>query len=198
MQFQTMSTVWGLMIDGGVITNNTLNYCLKLLVSMLKQPSNSRYYRFGIDVLERCKMRLKDYVTFCQWILQLPNFQQFPRVLRDFIDYGARGIFYSLLELDVHISFFLIQICYFSRYPPTKPESKPVPISHPEHEPIQPQQHPALRRQSNKPLAHLLHQQLPSQQVLKRPTGQFGIQPAKSVEYREFANWFQPCQVCRW
>jgi len=87
-----MSTVWGLMIDRDVISNQTLSYCLKLLVQMLSKPATSRYYRFGIDVLDRCKNRLKDYVTFCQWILQLPNYQQFPRLLRDYIDFGARGI----------------------------------------------------------------------------------------------------------
>lgn len=92
MQFYTMSTVWGLMIDRDVVSNQTLSYCLKLLVQMLSKPASSRYYRFGIDVLDRCKNRLKDYVTFCQWILQLQNFQQFPRMLRDYIDFGARGI----------------------------------------------------------------------------------------------------------
>jgi len=92
MQFHTMSTVWGLMIDREVISNQTLSYCLKLLVQMLSKPATSRYYRFGIDVLDRCKSRLKDYVTFCQWILQLPNYQQLPRLLRDYIDFGARGI----------------------------------------------------------------------------------------------------------
>lgn len=92
MQFHTMSTVWGLMIDRDVLSNQTLSYCLKLLVQMLSKPITSRYYRFGIDVIDRCKNRLKDYVTFCQWILQLQNFQQFPRVLKDYIDFGARGI----------------------------------------------------------------------------------------------------------
>ena len=92
MQFHTMSTVWGLLIDRDVLSNQMLSYCLKLLVQMLSKPATSRYYRFGIDVIERCKTRLKDYVTFCQWLLQLQNFQQFPRLLRDYIDYGARGI----------------------------------------------------------------------------------------------------------
>lgn len=59
---------------------------------MLSKPTTSRFCRFGIDVLDRCKNRLKDYSTFCQWILQLQNFQKFPPVLRDYIDYGARGI----------------------------------------------------------------------------------------------------------
>ncbi len=92
MQFHTMSTVWGLLIDRDVLSHQMLGYCLKLLVQMLSKPITTRYYRFGIDVIDRCKMRLKDYATFCQWLLQLPNFQQFPRLIKDFIDYGARGI----------------------------------------------------------------------------------------------------------
>jgi len=92
MQFHTMSTVWGYLIDRDILTQSMLVYCLKLLVSLLKQSITSRFYRFGIDVLDRCKNRLKEYNSFCQWLLQLPNYQHFPRILKDYIEYGVRGM----------------------------------------------------------------------------------------------------------
>jgi hypothetical protein len=39
--------------------------------------------------------RLKDYINFCQCLIQLPNFQEIPRVLKEFIDCGSRGMYPS-------------------------------------------------------------------------------------------------------
>ncbi len=92
MQFHTMSTVWGYLIDREILSSQMLTYCLKLLAQMFSKPITSRYYRFGIDVLDRCKTRLKDYNTFCQFLLNQPNFHQFPRILKEYVEYGTRGL----------------------------------------------------------------------------------------------------------
>jgi CCR4-NOT transcription complex subunit 1 len=87
-----MSTVWGQLIDREILSNQMLTYCLKLLVTMLGKSVTSRFYRFGIDVLDRCKTKLKDYSSFCQWIVLLQTFPQFPRILKEYIEYGTHGL----------------------------------------------------------------------------------------------------------
>jgi hypothetical protein len=87
-----MSTVWGQSIGREILSNQMLTYCLKLLVTMLGKSVTSRFYRFGIDVLDRCKTKLKDYSSFCQWLVQLQTFPQFPRILKEYIEYGTRGL----------------------------------------------------------------------------------------------------------
>jgi CCR4-NOT transcription complex subunit 1 len=92
MQFNTMASVWGGLIDRGILSAQMLSYCYKLLLQMLSKSPHSRYHIFGIKVLDRCKTRLKDFMNFCQASMQLSNFQELPRHLKDFIEYGARGV----------------------------------------------------------------------------------------------------------
>ena len=87
-----MSNVWGSLIDRGILSTQTLSYCLKLLLQMLSKSVHSRYYFFAVKVLDRCKGRLKDFMNFCQCAMQLSNFQEIPRMLKEFIEFGARGL----------------------------------------------------------------------------------------------------------
>jgi hypothetical protein len=57
MQFHTMSVLWGVMIDRGILSHLVLGYCLKLLLQMLNKPTNTKYYFFSVKVLDRCKSR---------------------------------------------------------------------------------------------------------------------------------------------
>ena len=81
-----MATVWGNLIDRGILSAQMLSYCYKLILQMLSKSVHSRYYFFGVKVLDRCKTRLKDFMNFCQASMQLSNFQELPRVLKDFIE----------------------------------------------------------------------------------------------------------------
>ena len=92
MQFHTMSSVWGILIERNILSTQMLSICLKLLLQMLSKSVNSKYYLFGIKVLDRCKIRLKDFASFCQCLMQLSNFQELPKVLKEYLEYGARGM----------------------------------------------------------------------------------------------------------
>ena len=91
MQFHTMSNIWGALIERNVLSPPMLSYCLKILHSMINKPISSKNFLFVAKVLDRCKTRLKDFVNFCQCLVQLPNYQELPRLLKEFIEYGARG-----------------------------------------------------------------------------------------------------------
>ena len=91
LQLQTMSNIWGALIERNVLTPQMLSYCLKILHNMLSKPMNNKNFFFVAKVLDRCKSRLKDFVNFCQCLVQLPNYQELPRLIKEFIDYGTRG-----------------------------------------------------------------------------------------------------------
>ncbi len=92
MQFHTMSLLWGAIIDKNILLPNMLSNMLKLILQMLTKPVNSRFYVFAIKVIDRFKNRLKDLTSFCQCLIQMPNYQEFHKILREYIEYGARGL----------------------------------------------------------------------------------------------------------
>ncbi|CAF0914580.1 unnamed protein product [Brachionus calyciflorus] len=91
MQFNTMSNVWGALIERNILNSPMLNSCLRLLIQMFNKPTTSKYYLFVLKVLDRCKYRLKDLTSFGQYLTQSPNYQELPRPLKDFVEFGSRG-----------------------------------------------------------------------------------------------------------
>lgn len=91
MQFHIMSNIWGALIDRNILSPQMLSYCLKILHSMMSKSVPSKHYLFAIKVLDRCKNRLKDFAPFCQYLIQLSNYQELPRSLKEYIEYGVRG-----------------------------------------------------------------------------------------------------------
>ena len=92
MQFHIMSTVWGLLVDRDVLSSQMLNNCLKMLIQLMSKSIDSRFYIFALKVLDMCKNKLKDYANFSQCLMQLPTYQALPRLLKEYVEYGARGL----------------------------------------------------------------------------------------------------------
>lgn len=58
-----------------------LGLALKYVLEALKQEYGSKMYMFGIAALDRFKLRLKDCAQYCQHIVAIPHFSQFPKLL---------------------------------------------------------------------------------------------------------------------
>lgn len=112
MQFSIMANIWGVLIDRNILSNQVLVTCLRLLLQMITKSTNPRFFLFCCRVLDRCKNRLKDLTNFCQYAVQLPNYPEIPRPLRDYIEYGARGALppsamnpaLNLPQLNLHLN----------------------------------------------------------------------------------------------
>lgn len=53
------------------------------MLEALRQDPGSKMYMFGLAALERFKSRLKDCAQYCQHIVSIPHFSQFPPVLAE-------------------------------------------------------------------------------------------------------------------
>lgn len=56
-QFHTMAKAWGVLIDRGILSNQILNYCFKILLGMLNKSINTKNFYFVCKVLDYCKNR---------------------------------------------------------------------------------------------------------------------------------------------
>lgn len=64
-----------------VFRHMALGLALKFVLEALKQEAGSKMYMFGIAALDRFKLRLKDCGQYCQHIVTIPHFSQFPKLL---------------------------------------------------------------------------------------------------------------------
>lgn len=98
---------------GGIIERNLvssapqLGLALRYVLDALRKPEGSKMYYFGITSLDRFKNRLHLYTNYCDHLKLIPNFNDFPSHLIEYVNYGSSGI-----------------------EPPTKPQSKAVSIEH--------------------------------------------------------------------
>ena len=81
---------------GGIIQTGIAKYiplvvALRHVLDALRSPFNSKMYFFGITALDRFKIRLKEYPLYCQHLISLPNFNEFPASLIEYINYGKQS-----------------------------------------------------------------------------------------------------------
>ena len=81
---------------GGIVQTGIAKYiplviALRHVLEALRSPVNSKMYFFGITALDRFKNRLKDYPLYCQHLINLPSFTEFPATLIEYINYGKQS-----------------------------------------------------------------------------------------------------------
>lgn len=60
-----------------------LGLALKFVLEALKQEPNTKMYMFGLAALDKFKSRLKDCAQYCQHIVAIAHFGQFPAQLAE-------------------------------------------------------------------------------------------------------------------
>jgi len=60
-----------------------LGTALKYVLEGLKAEPGSKMFMFGTSALDKFKTRLKDCAQYCQHIVALPHFNQFPSILAE-------------------------------------------------------------------------------------------------------------------
>lgn len=118
---------------GGIIERNLVPTCVALGLSLrcvldaLRKPEGSKMYYFGITALDRFKTRLHQYNKYCEFVRNIPHFQDFPPHLIQYVEYG-----------------------YQSMEPPNKPQGSILPPNTPQLiPPTQPQPDSQLYRSNS-------------------------------------------------
>ncbi|XP_015786178.1 CCR4-NOT transcription complex subunit 1 [Tetranychus urticae] len=81
--------LFGGIIQMGLVKYMALVVALRCVLEALRQPYSSKMYFFGIAALDRFKSKLKEYPLYCQHLTSIPHFNEFPRPLQEYIQYGA-------------------------------------------------------------------------------------------------------------
>ena len=55
-----------------------LGVALRYVMEALHKPFGSKMYYFGIVALDRYRSRLKEYPRYCQHLMAVPHFNEFP------------------------------------------------------------------------------------------------------------------------
>lgn len=56
----------------------TLGLALRFVLDALRKPHGTKMYYFGIAALDRFKSRLKEYQKYCEHVMAIPHFKDFP------------------------------------------------------------------------------------------------------------------------
>jgi len=83
--------LFGGIIQTGIAKYMPLVVALRNVLEALRSPFNSKMYFFGITALDRFKTRLKEYPLYCQHLINLPNFNEFPQHIIEYINYGKQS-----------------------------------------------------------------------------------------------------------
>lgn len=91
-ELQITAQLFGGIIERGLINSYmTLGLALRFVLDALRKPEGSKMYYFGITALDRFKIRLKDYQTYCEHVRTIQHFSEFPQHLIEYIEYGLQG-----------------------------------------------------------------------------------------------------------
>ena len=91
-ELKITAQLFGGIVQTGIAKYMTLVVALRNVLDALKSPVSSKMYFFGITALERFKNRLKDYPLYCQHLMALPSFNEFPPTLIEYINYGKQSL----------------------------------------------------------------------------------------------------------
>ncbi|KAL5022887.1 hypothetical protein ScPMuIL_002042 [Solemya velum] len=90
-ELHTIAVLFGGIVENGLVPYTSLGYALRYVLEALKNNPGSKKYSFGIQALDRFKLRLKENPQYCQHLAAITHFHQFPQHLIDFIEFGARS-----------------------------------------------------------------------------------------------------------
>lgn len=83
---------------GGIVDRNLvqsaqqLGLALRYVTEALRKQEGSKMYNFGITSLDRFKTRLCAYPNYCEYLKTIPNFNDLPPHLMEYVKYGIKGI----------------------------------------------------------------------------------------------------------
>ncbi|XP_039287191.1 LOW QUALITY PROTEIN: CCR4-NOT transcription complex subunit 1 [Nilaparvata lugens] len=91
-ELHTTAQLFGGIIDHGLVTNYVmLGLALRLVLDALRKPHGTKMYYFGIAALDRFKSKLKEYQKYCEHVVAIPHFKEFPGHLIEYLEYGLQG-----------------------------------------------------------------------------------------------------------
>ncbi|KAK7066940.1 CCR4-NOT transcription complex subunit 1 [Halocaridina rubra] len=68
-----------------------LGVALRYVVEALQKPHASKMYYFGVVALDRYRGRLKEFPRYCQHLMAIQHFSEFPPHLIEYIKYGTQS-----------------------------------------------------------------------------------------------------------
>ncbi|KAK4336975.1 hypothetical protein RND71_044194 [Anisodus tanguticus] len=83
--------LFGGIIQTGIAKFIPLVVALRHVLEALKSQLGSKMYFFGITALDRFKTKLKEYPLYCQHLMNLSNFCEFPPALIEYVNYGKQS-----------------------------------------------------------------------------------------------------------
>jgi CCR4-NOT transcription complex subunit 1 len=91
-ELQITAQLFGGMIERHLVTTYVaLGLALRCVLDALKKPEGSKMYYFGITALDKFKTKLHLYQKYCEHVRSLPNFNDFPPDLIQYVEYGCQG-----------------------------------------------------------------------------------------------------------
>lgn len=89
-ELHVTALLFGGIIDQGLVQYMALGLALRYVLEALRKPVGNKMYTFGLTALDRFKGRLKEYWQYCQHLISIPHFSQFPSHLIAYVEHGAR------------------------------------------------------------------------------------------------------------
>ncbi|KAK8742070.1 hypothetical protein OTU49_002091, partial [Cherax quadricarinatus] len=87
----TTARLFGGIIEQGLVEYMALGVALRYVMEALQKPHASKMYYFGIVALDRFRSRLKEYPRYCQHLMAIQHFSEFPPHLIEYIKYGTQS-----------------------------------------------------------------------------------------------------------
>lgn len=87
----TTARLFGGIIEQGLVEYMALGVALRYVMEALQKPHGRKMYYFGIVALDRFKSRLKEYPRYCQHLMAIQHFNDFPPHLIEYIKYGTQS-----------------------------------------------------------------------------------------------------------
>jgi hypothetical protein len=87
-ELQITANLFGGIIQMGLVKYMVLVLALRYVLEALRKPYPSKMFYFGVISLDRFRTKLKEYPLYCHHLSALPQFNEFPSILVDYINYG--------------------------------------------------------------------------------------------------------------
>lgn len=87
----TTARLFGGIIEQGLVEYMALGVALRYVMEALQKPHASKMYYFGIVALDKYRSRLKEYPRYCQHLMAIQHFSEFPPHLIEYIKYGTQS-----------------------------------------------------------------------------------------------------------
>ncbi|CAF0747026.1 unnamed protein product, partial [Didymodactylos carnosus] len=83
--------LFGGLVERNLLPPQIITAAFRAINEGLKKPPSHNLFVFAVTALERCKLRLRENIQYCQLFKTAQSYRDLPSNLRDYIDYGALG-----------------------------------------------------------------------------------------------------------